>query len=138
MIVSKLFGVSLGTGSVAELNIGEFLCSLDHEVLVTERVSEDEIATVVNKLASGIVALGAFGDIDLHNDLICGKTESSACCICSIDEVLVIGGVLVMQEDEANFEIGISIAARSEREGDRKEHKNCEDKRQCLFHGFPP
>ena len=54
MVVVKALGVRLGAGGVAELHIGEFLGSLDHVVLMTEGVGEDDVAAGVSQLSSGL------------------------------------------------------------------------------------
>ena len=42
MEVLETLGVSLGAGSVAELNVRILLGSLDHEALMAEAVSEND------------------------------------------------------------------------------------------------
>jgi hypothetical protein len=95
---------------------------------VTEGVSENEITTCFNKLACRVIASRGFGNVGLKDHLILAKAKSCASSLSCIDEVLVIGGVLIVQEDEAYLEGIISLFARCERECDGKEHKNCENK----------
>ena len=106
VVVCKALGVSLGTGSVAELNLGEFLCSLDHEVLMAEGVSEDDIAAGICKLGSRVVALLAFGNVGAEDDLIIAQAEVRAGFLGTVHEVEVIGGVLIMQENKTDLQIG--------------------------------
>ena len=106
MVVCKALGVSLGTGSVAELNLGEFLCGLDHEVLMAERVSKDNIAAGVGELSSCVVALLAFGNVGAEDDLVIAQAEVCAGFLGAVHEVEVIGGVLIMQENKADLQIG--------------------------------
>ena len=65
VVVGNTGSVSLGTGSMAELNIGEFLRSLQHVGLVAEGVSEDVGAAFVNQLGGSVVAGLGLGDVDL-------------------------------------------------------------------------
>ena len=52
VVVAQALGVSLGAGGVAELHVGELLGSLNHVVLVTEGVGEDDVAAVIGQLSS--------------------------------------------------------------------------------------
>ena len=106
MVVCNALGVSLGTGSVAELNLREFLCGLDHEVLMTEGVGKDDIAAGVGELSSCVVALLAFGNVGAEDDLIIAQAEVRAGFLGAVHEVEVIGGVFIMQENKADLQIG--------------------------------
>ena len=57
VIVGKVFGVSLCACCVAELNISEFLSSLDHVIFMAERVSKNYIAAFVNEIGGSLIAL---------------------------------------------------------------------------------
>ena len=92
MVVGQTLGVGLGAGGVAELNLGEFLGGLDHVVLMTEGVGEDDVAAGISQLGSSVVALLAFGDVRLENIL---NAQILAGFLGSVDEVQVIGGLLL-------------------------------------------
>ena len=89
---------------MAELNVGVLSCSLEHIGLMAEGVSEDHGAAAVNQVERSLVALVGLGNVGLENNLIVTKSESSLCLSCGINEVQVIGGVFVMQENEADLE----------------------------------
>ena len=150
MIVGKTLGVSSCTGSMAELNIGVLLSSLDEVGLVTEAVCKDERAALIDKVLTSLVALLTLGNVGLHDNLRIGKTGSSLSTLNCVDEVKVIGGVLVVQENEAYLElltvvclvvsngslaviVAGSIAARGRKSGNRDNHDNCESNRKNLL-----
>ena len=97
VIVGKVLGVGLGSGSVAELYIGELFGGLDHIIFVAEAVGEDDIATLVYKVGGCYVASVAFGDVSLHDNLGILKTKFGLNFIHRVDEVLVISGLLIVQ-----------------------------------------
>ena len=102
MIVVKAFCMSLGSCGMAELNLRELLRSLDHEVLMTEGICENNAASCVNKIRSSIIAFLTLGNIRADQIL---DAQLLACLLCGIDEVEVIGGVLVVQGDEADLDV---------------------------------
>ena len=103
VVVGQADGVGLGAGGVAELDLGEFLGGLDQEGLMAEGVGEDEVAAFVNELGGGVVALLAFGNAGLEQVL---DAQLLAGFLRRVDEVEVVGGVLVVQEDEAGLDGG--------------------------------
>ena len=106
MVVAQALGVGAGAGGVAELHVGELLGSLDHIVLVTEGVGEDDVAAVIGQLSGLVIALLALGnvgdDLVLHAQLLAGFLSG-------VDEVQVIGGVLIMEHDEADLKVGSGL-----------------------------
>ena len=108
--VAQTFGVRLHAGAGNELHFREILGGGKSEGLVTEAVGDDEIAAGVNQLGGGIVASLRLGDVGLHHDLIVGKTELLGGSLRSVDEVEVVGGVFVMQEDESDLDLGKGLA----------------------------
>ena len=62
MIVSKTLGMSLRAGGMTELNLREFPCSPDHEILMAERVGKNDVASAVNQILGGLVAGRALVD----------------------------------------------------------------------------
>ena len=108
VIVVKALGVRLGAGGMAELHVGELLGSLDHEVLMTEAVGEDQAAATVREIRGGLIALLALGDVGAQLILHALRLAGS---LGGVHKVLVVGGVFVMQEDEADLEFGCFIAA---------------------------
>ena len=103
VVVGKTLGVSLGAGGVAELHVGEVLRGLNHVVLVTERVGEDDVAAGISQLSGLVVALLTLGNV---GDDGVFDTELLAGLFRSVDEVEVVGGVFVVEHDEADLEIG--------------------------------
>ena len=136
VIVSQILGVSAGTGGVAELNIRILLSSLDHVRLMTEAVGEDDGAAIVDQVASGLIALLTFGNIGLQDVVSIGQTQVLDGLFCAIDEVKVIGGVFIVQSDEADlnvFGLGLGIfllAAGKEGQSHDQSQSQCQE----LFH----
>ena len=106
MVVIELLGVSKSAGGVAELDILELLGCLDHELLMTEAVGENNVAAFVNELCRCLVAGLILGDIVLENVLALAEAEVLAGFLCRVHEVEVIGGVLVMQENKSDLDVG--------------------------------
>ena len=147
MVVAQALGVSLGAGGVAELHVGELLGSLDHVVLVTEGVGEDDVAAVIGQLSSLVVALLALGnvgdDLVLHAQLFAGFLSG-------VDEVQVIGGVLIMEHDEADLKVGsglggsiglglvafgiVIVALSAAAGGKGEDHRETQEQRKKLLH----
>ena len=161
VVVCKALGVCERTGCMAELDFREFLSRLNEVGLMTEAVRKDDLAAFVDELSSRIVALLTFRDVGAQDVLILRQTHFSAGRLCSIDEVEVVGGVFIMQEDEANFEVcgvgglrcglGRRLCGRlcsgfrgglSCRRGcagnKREDHRDDQHQGENLFHGFPP
>ena len=105
MVVGKTLGVRAGAGGVAELHLGELLGSLDDEGLVAEAVGEDNVAAVVSELGGGVIAGLGLGDVVAELVLILGQAQLLNGGVGSVDEVEVVGGVLIVQEDETDLEI---------------------------------
>ena len=133
VVVAELLGVGLGAGGVAELHVLELLGGLDHEVLVAEAVGEDDVAAGVHELGSGVVALLALGDVGLDDVLVLAQAGVLAGSLRGVDEVLVVGGVLVMQADEADLDLALGFVAalglaaagaQCEHHDEREQHRN--------------
>ena len=163
MVVGGAGGVRLGAGGVAELDLGELLGSLQQEGLVTEGVSENKVAAFIDELGGGVIALLAFGNTGLEQVL---NTQLLAGFLGSVDEVEVIGGVLVVQEDEAGLDglgLGGGLGSLSGGSGflgggvvlgggslvrggggslaaggERKDHRERKDQSKNLFHFVSP
>ena len=105
MEVAQTFGVGLHTGAGNKLYFREILGGSESEGLVTEAVGDDEIAAGVNQLGGGVIAGLGLGDVRLHHDLIVGKAELSGSGFRGVDEVEVVGGVFIVQEDESNLDV---------------------------------
>ena len=83
--------MSHSTGSVAELNLRMLLCGSKKEGLVTEGVSEYDIATLVYKVISSLGAKSRLGDVLLVDYLRIGKAEHGLDLLNAVDEVEVVG-----------------------------------------------
>ena len=70
---------------------------------MTERVSKDDPASSVYKFFCSIEAFLSFRDVCLDDVVLFTDAEILACSLCSVDEVEVVCGVLIMQADESNF-----------------------------------
>ena len=163
VIVGKVLGMSLGACRVAELDFREFLCSLDHEILMAEGVRKDDVAAGISQIARCIIAFLSFRDIGLDDAVFFADVKLLTNFLCSCDEVIVIGGVLIMQHDEAYLDIAcrqiiivsdlfscvcnirviglfrLCNAAAATAACQNAHGKNqCEYNTQCLFHFFPP
>ena len=100
MVVGNAGSVRLGTGGMAELNLGEFLGGLEQEGFMAEAVGKDEVAALVNKLCGGVIAGLALGNVGLEKIL---HAQRFAGGLGGVDEVEVVAGVFIMQEDEAGL-----------------------------------
>ena len=147
VVIAQALGVSLGAGGVAELHIGELLGSLDHVVLVTEGVGKDDVAAVIGQLSSLVVALLTLGNVGddrvLHAQLFAGFLSG-------VDEVQVIGGVLIMEHDEADLKVGsglggsiglglvafgiVIVALSAAAGGKGEDHRETQEQRKKLLH----
>ena len=78
---------------MSELNIGISLGSLDHVRLVTEGICKDEAAALVSQVESGLFTVVGLADVCLDDALY---AEILASLLGSLDEVKVIGGVLIV------------------------------------------
>jgi len=103
--VAQTLGVGLDTGAGNKVHFGELLGSGKSEGLMAEAVGDDEIAAGVNQLGSGVIAGLGLGDVGLHHDLIVGETDLGASGFRSVDEVEVVGGVFIVQEDETDLDV---------------------------------
>ena len=110
MIVIELLGVRHGTGRVRELDLGVSLGSLDHVGLVTEGIREYKAAALVYQVKSGLFAGVGLVDVGLEDALNAEVLTSS---LRSVDEVEVIGGVFIMQEDETRLEVRLLLVRSS-------------------------
>ena len=79
--------MSLCSGSVCELNLGDLFSCLDDVILMSEAVCEYEIASCVYKVNCCIVALLTFGNVCLDDAL---NAKVCASFLCSVDEVEVV------------------------------------------------
>ena len=89
--------MSLGSGCMAELNIGIFLSSLNDVVLMSEAVCENEITTCISKLTSCFISFLSFRNVGLGHVL---NAKLLTSCLCSVQEVQIISRVLIMQENK--------------------------------------
>ena len=72
---------------------------------MAEGVGEDDVAAFVNQVQSSLIAVVGLGDVALHDDLILGEAQGSNSFDYAVDEVQVIGGILVVQQDDAQLDI---------------------------------
>ena len=108
LIVGKVYlGVRFGSGCMAELNVREFLRSADHVRFMAKAVGKDNFATLVlGKVFCSLVASFVFFNV-ADNDCVLGRNAHSGCgSLESVNEVFVVGGVLIVERDQTDFEIG--------------------------------
>ena len=143
VIVGNTSGVSHSTGGVAELNIGNFLSGLQHVGLMAEGVGEDDVAAGIDQVHSGLIALLTLGDVGLDDVVSLSQTQVGNGLLGAVEEVQVIGGVLIMQADETNLDSGsgtvISSAVISGRcvvtaGHQRQSHDQSQDQSKKLLH----
>ena len=120
MVVVQALGVSLGARGVAELDILKLLGGLDDIVLVAKGVGKDDLAASISELGGGVVALLALGDVGLDHVVAIGDAQVGAGLLGGVDEVEVVGGVLIMQADKADLKIRRSSATRVRRVATRR------------------
>ena len=134
VIVLDTVGVRLGAGGVCKLDLGEFPRRSDDVILMTEAVRENDVAALIHKVDCRIIACRTLGDtgLDDDSDLLLLRKVS-----CGVDEVLVIGAVLVMQADHTERDVGIlgpedersvTLVARGKTYRDR--HDKCQNERE--------
>ena len=129
MVVVKSFGMCAGTGGMAELNVRVLLSGFDHVVLMSEAVGKDDRATLLNKVNGCFKALLVLGDVGLEDELGLFEAESLTGLVGGIDEVEVIGRVFIMQEDEADLEVGVFVLAGREGGAGTEKHNESEQYR---------
>ena len=138
--VVQLFGVSHGTGGVAELDFGILFSSQNHVGLMTVGVGDDQVAALAHEVQRGVIAGLIFRNLVLPDDLVVGDAE----VLCGfLDTVHVCLGVtfgFVTDEDYANLEVsGCTAGAAGECSGDGYHHQDCEnDCRNFLEHESVP
>ena len=131
---------------------------------MAEAVGEDDVAAVVGELSSGVVALLALGDVGAQDVLVLGQAQGLAGGLGGVDEVEVIGGVLIVQEDETDLDLierdagdgavalgglahGAVLGSLARRGvagsglgltagGESEDHHKCKQKRKKLLHFF--
>ena len=75
---------------------------------MAEGVGEDDAAAGVHQLAGGVVAVVVLTDVGL--DDVVGDAQGLAGLLGAVDEVEVVGGVLIMEHDEAHLHAGSGVA----------------------------
>ena len=149
VVVGQILGVSEGTGAVAELHLGVRLGDLDHVRLMTEAVGKDDVAAGIHQISGDIGALLGLTHVGLDEViLILDQTQVGAGFLGGIDEVLVIGGVFIMQGDEADLDLGsgsitvavaLSVVLLLTAGHKAQSHDQGEEHCKELFHScFPP
>lgn len=144
VIVGQALGVSADTGGVAELDVGELLGGLDHEGLVAKAVGEDDVAALLSQLGGSVVALLAFGNVLLDEVVfILHQAQGLAGFLGGVDEVEVIGGVLIVQGDETHLDllglgvviglVGAAVGAGHQGQSHDQSQDHCKDFFHVLF-----
>jgi len=98
---------------MCKYNFGEFFCSLDDVIFMTEAVCKNNVAACVNKACSRFIALRGLGNICLYKNLIVLKAELFLSSFCSIDKVFVVSAVFFVPHDVSIKHEQIIIAATS-------------------------
>ena len=124
--IVKLRCVSCCTCGMAELNLGMLSSSLGEIALMTKRVSKDDGAAAVNEVESSLFAFVGLGDVLLLDVL---NAELVACGLGSLDEVLVVGGVLIVKVDEADLHLLAVLVAVTAAGSKGKNH--CKSENKC-------
>ena len=104
MEVTAFFGMSLRTGSVAELSIGIFVCRFKNVFFMTERIGKHYIEFSFGILFGCSVASILFGNVGRYFVL---NTKFLAYRFCGVDEVLVVSRTRIVKGDKADFYVCI-------------------------------
>ena len=103
---------------------------------MAEAVGEDDVAAFVHQVQGGVGAFLGFGNVALDDDLILGQTQGLHGVVHAVDEVEVIGGVFVVQQDDAQLHVG--NLGRGGEDADRQAHHQHEQQGYELFHDNCP
>ena len=134
--VGQALGVGHGASGMAELHVGVLAGSLQQVGLMAEAVGEDDVAAFVHQIQGGVSALLGLGDVALDDDLILAQAQGGNSVVHAVDEVQVIGGVLVVQQDDAQLHVG--SLGRGGEDADRQAQRQREQQGYELFHGDCP
>ena len=93
------------TCRVAELNVRIFLGGLHHVGLMTEGVCEDDVAALVGKVDSRIIAGLILGDIRLLDDLVGGEAEGLRHLLDAVHVGFRVAFVLIADIDDADLDL---------------------------------
>ena len=97
MEVVKSFRMCFGSGCVTELYVRELSCGLNDVILMAEAVCKYEVAAGICQLAGSVICFLTLGNTGLEHIL---DSHFLTGFLCGVDEVQVVGGILVMQENE--------------------------------------
>ena len=101
---------------------------------MAEAVGEDQLAARVGQLSRRFVALVGLRDVGLKHHLVVSQAKLLLNRLGSVHEVLVVGGVFVVQENEADLEfVVIRLLAGRQSEDCRCRHRDDKHKRKYLF-----
>ena len=103
--VRQTRNVSVGAGRMAEFHIRLFLSSLLHETLMTETVGENDLAAFVSQVQRGFIAVVGLADVPLDDHLVLFQAQSGSSVLHADDEVVVVGGIFIMQQNDAQFDV---------------------------------
>lgn len=138
VVVGQALGVGADASGVAELDVLELLGGLDHEGLVAKAVGEDDVAALLSQLGGSVVALLAFGNVLLDEVVfILHQAQGLAGFLGGVDEVEVIGGVLIVQGDETHLDllglgvviglVGAAVGAGHQGQSHDQSQDHCKD-----------
>ena len=153
--IVQILCMRLGSGCVAELYLRILLGCLDHVILMSEAVCEDEVAACVRQLACCLVALLTLRNIGLGHVL---DAQLLASLFCGVHEVQVICGILIVQEDKTYLDVcqgslslccgGLCVCLCIRRSLVRRSAAACQhadghsqysnETKYSLFHNVPP
>ena len=104
--VCKFACFCVDAGCVAELNVGVLFCNFFQELLMAKGVCKDNVATCFNEFFCCCFTFCIFGDVGFE-DKVCFGAEAKLLnsFFCSVDEVLVISGRVIVQADDTDLEI---------------------------------
>ena len=138
MEVVQLLSVSHGAGRVAEVHVGQFLGSLQHEGLMTEAVGENDLAAFIGQVQSGFIAVIGFGNVALDDHLVIRQSQSSGGILHAVDEVQVVGGIFVVQQDDTQLDVFLGNTVSQGRKSGQAQGQS-QNQGKNLFHVvFPP
>lgn len=108
--------MSGGAGGVAEFDVFEFSGGFGDVFFVAEGISKDKFASAVGEVNGGVISGGVLVNASLDN---WGVTHLLASGLEGIDEVLVVGGGVIVKGDETGLWLVVVAAASGK--GDSRE-----------------
>ena len=113
MQVGQILCVGLGTGGMAELDVGILPGRHGHIVTEAKAGCEDDVAFPVDQVVEGVGAGIVFRDVVLGDDLVVGETQIGLHLFDALDHVVGVAHVaLVADVDKAYLQLLLGYTGR--------------------------